>query len=265
MARIFFGPVPVDNVIMTTAIDLAVTWLRGDRGHFIATVNPEMVVAAQHDPAFLTALQRADLALADGMGLWLASRLLGQPLAERVPGVDFIIQLISRAETHGASVYLLGGAAGVAELAKQTLQQLFPRLLIVGAESGGVLRPEQWNEAVTADVAAAAPSIVLVAFGHGKQERWIVDHLSQLPSVRIAIGVGGTLNFLAGTAKRAPKIFRGLGLEWLWRVFRPNRDAYLDPWRFKRIWRATCVFSWLVVQWKWHSLWQRRIGPLMHH
>ena len=221
-----------------------------DRGqHIITTPNPEIIVAVQHDPEFRAILNRAALALPDGIGLMLAARFLGMPLKERIAGSDFVWDLARLAAKNGCTVYLLGARPGITHAAAAKLTSQFPSLKIAGAESGPPRdRHPEPREGSHTDVCekirAAAPDILLVALGHGKQEKWIAAHLHELPSVKVAMGVGGAMDFIAGRVRRAPQVLRLLGLEWLWRLF-------LQPWRLPRIYRAVMKFSLLVLQAKY--------------
>lgn len=243
--RLTIAGVPVDALTMTEALERADVLLRDGRQHRAVTPNPEMAVLAARDPAFRTLLESSDLALADGFGLRLAARIEGKTLPATVTGADFTLKLAEFAEQKGYSVGLLGGERGVAEATARNLLKRHPRLKIVAAEGGGEIRfiDGKWVERSDAieRVQAAKPEILLVALGHGKQERWIRDHLPRLPSVRLAVGIGGTLDYLSGRVRRAPAPMRRLGLEWLWRLF-------AQPWRAPRIFEATVVFLWMVLK-----------------
>ncbi len=244
--------VKVDAVTRQQAIDRVAEMMTGGEQHYITTPNPEMLVAAQKDAEFRDILNRSSLALPDGFGLILAGRLLGTPLPERIAGSDFVFDIARFAGRNEYSMYLLGGRGDVAERAAEKLIARFPDLKIVGAESGPAF-PSSRAQSAAADEAEgshtnvckrildAAPDILLVALGHGKQEKWIAAHLTELPSVKIAMGVGGAFDFIAGRVRRAPKLMRALGLEWLWRLF-------LQPWRILRIYRAVIVFSALLLR-----------------
>ena len=217
--------------------------LHGRPQHMIVTPNPEMLVLAHRDPAFREVLNRADLALPDGVGIAIMSRIL-RPSITRMPGIDFLLDvLFPIAEQEGKSIFFLGAQEGVAERAAREIMKTFPRLRIAGVASGGAVtlreqggleaRPD--DAALLSSIADTAPDILLVAFGQRKQEFWISEHLHDLPSVRVAIGVGGSFDFLAGRIRRAPQIVRRIGLEWMWRFF-------LEPRRMRRIMNAVVVF-----------------------
>lgn len=220
--------------------------LEEPHGHLVTTPNPEMLVRASKDTEFMEALRSADLAIPDGFGLLLVGRIKGLRIPERIPGSEFVDDIAAVAAARGVSVYLLGGRGDVAEKAANALRMRHPGLRIAGADGGGELKTGadgalDTETAVFQRILTARPEILLVAFGHGAQELWIRRHLADLPSVRLAMGVGGTFDFLAGTAKRAPKFLRKTGLEWLWRLI-------VEPWRFGRIWTAVAVFPWLALR-----------------
>lgn len=248
--RMILG-VPVDSMAREDAVLHVEALLKSGGQHIITTPNPEMLVDAARDPKFKGALNRAALALPDGFGLMLAARLLKQPLAARVPGVDFVLDLARLAAEKGYTMYLFGAEEGIAAAAAEKLKIKNEELRIVGAESGlqydetqppADRRPSLPTfQAIIQRINYAQPDILLVALGHGKQEKWIAAHLREMPSVKIAMGVGGTLDFIAGRVARAPRLLRLLGMEWLWRLLR-------QPWRLPRIWRAVVVFPFLVLK-----------------
>lgn len=237
--------IPIDAVRREEALARAERFLEEPRGHFIATPNPEMLVAASRDVEFRRVLCLADLAIPDGHGLILVSRLRGTSLPERVTGTDFLDDVVGLAAKKGKTVFLLGGEGDTSRAAADALQKRHPGLKVVGTLSGGsagrdssgALRLDQGTDDT---IRAAAPDILFVALGHGKQEEWITRHLPSLPSVRIAMGVGGAFDFVAGRVRRAPQWLRRSGLEWLWRLI-------IQPHRIGRIWTAVVVFPWLAL------------------
>ncbi len=237
--------VPVDGVTRVEAVDRIAGFLDGSGSHMVTTPNPEMLVAAASDSAFLRALQNADLAVPDGFGLIAVAKLLGTPLGERITGVDCLLDICRLAAEKHKSIFLLGGGEGVAKKTARVLEERFPGLRVVGAESGGIVDKKsavpQIDTGAQARLIAVAPDVLFVAFGHSTQEKWIAAHLGRLPSVRVAIGVGGAFDFLSGRVRRAPRIMRALGLEWLWRLA-------LEPRRIGRIWNAVVVFPYLALR-----------------
>lgn len=193
------------------------------RRTFAITANPEFVMLAQREPDVAALARQADLVLPDGTGAVLASRVLGKRLPGRAPGrllVDALVPCLAR---NSWSVFLLGAGEGIAERAAARLQQREPALRIAGTFAGAHDRDDE----SVPRVREAAPDVLLVAFGMPRQERWISRNLEHLPSVRLAIGVGGVFDQLAGTARVPPALVHRAGLEWLWRLAQ-------DPSRWRR-------------------------------
>jgi N-acetylglucosaminyldiphosphoundecaprenol N-acetyl-beta-D-mannosaminyltransferase len=219
--------VKIDNLTKEEALEKIEEFLEDNQQHYLVTPNPEFLVRAQEDEEFRRILNQADLAMPDGIGLIFASRLLGQPLKERVIGVDLMEKICQRAAQKKWSVFLLGGQEGVAEKAAENLRKRYQGLKIEFGNSSPSFEQQ--------------PIILFVALGAPKQEKWIVQNLEKIPSVKLAIGVGGAFDFISGRVRRAPKLFRLLGLEWFWRLLR-------QPWRVSRIFNALVRFPWLVLK-----------------
>ncbi|MBI4457834.1 WecB/TagA/CpsF family glycosyltransferase [Candidatus Uhrbacteria bacterium] len=250
--RVFLLDIPIDAITRDAAKTKILAYLSEEKAHLVTTPNPEMAVAASQDRAFLAALQQADLAIPDGFGLRLGAWLSGRRVPETITGVDFMLDIAEIAAKEGSGIYLLGGENGVAAEAGRHLQKRFPGLVISGASSDDKVIIDNRGrvgiaQATMEKIRQAAPRILFVAFGHGKQERWIVDNIRELPSVRVAMGVGGAFDFLAGRIRRAPIFMRKLGLEWFWRLV-------LEPRRLPRIWNAVVVFLLLIIRRKIHTL-----------
>ncbi len=214
-------------------------WLDGPPGpaRQICTVNPEFMMVAQQDFRFRQVLARADLCLADGVGLLIAARMLGQRLPARVTGSDGVPKLADLAAERGWSLYLLGAAEGIAAQAAEVLQRDNPGLRIVGTFSGSPAAADE--DALVARVNASGADVLLVAYGAPKQDLWIARNLPRL-QVKMAMGVGGTFDFIAGVVPRAPMWMRRAGLEWLFRL-------YLEPRRITRQMRLP-RFIWAVLR-----------------
>lgn len=220
----------VDDVTQDEAVDTISAWVRtgsdGVRVRQVATVNPEFIVAAQRDPAFRAVLERTDLATADGVGVLVAARLYGRRLRGRVTGVDLVETLAARQDS-ALRMFLLGAGPGIAERAAARLHARYPGINIVGAWAGSP-REEDAAEALSR-LQSASPNILLVAYGAPAQEYWIDRYRADLAAygIVVAIGVGGSLDYLAGAVPRAPRLVRRLGFEWLYRLIR-------QPWRWRR-------------------------------
>jgi N-acetylglucosaminyldiphosphoundecaprenol N-acetyl-beta-D-mannosaminyltransferase len=181
-------------------------------------------------------LQQADLCLADGVGLLFAARWLGRALPERVPGAELVYRLAELAAAERQPLYLLGAGPGVADEAARRLRVLYPGLVIAGAYGGSPAAAE--NEAIVARINGSDARLLYVAFGAPAQDKWIARNRAALSDVRVAIGVGGALDFVTGRAIRAPRWLQRLGLEWLHRLYR-------QPWRWRRM-LALPRFAWRV-------------------
>lgn len=235
--------VRLDNVTVDEALARIKVFF--DEGqHTIFTPNPEMLVDAQKDEYFKEVLNESDLNIADGKGIEYMTFFK----QKRIAGTDFVYDICRLAEQESKSVFLLGsGNDDVLKKAKETLLEKHPNLKIAGMHSGIVISSKEKhdrilldvdaaeNNEMIAEIALAAPDILFVAFGHKKQEKWMYEYLEDLPSVKVAMGVGGALDYISGNIKRAPKWMRAIGLEWLFRLF-------VQPQRIGRILKATVVF-----------------------
>ncbi len=200
---------------------MAEPWL-----HQVATVNPEFVMAAQDDGAFRAVLRQADLCLADGIGVVYAARRQGLALPERIPGSELVYDLAALAAAEGWPIFLLGAAPGVAEEAAAVFVSRSPDLYIAGTYAGSPDPAE--NEAIVERINASGARLLYVAYGAPRQDKWIERNRATLTTVRVAIGVGGSLDFVTGRSVRAPKWVQDIGLEWLYRLTK-------EPWRWRRM------------------------------
>ena len=212
--------IPVHDVTMAETLDLITQFVAQGKAHQICTVNPEFIMAAQNDLEFKHILNRSALNLPDGIGVVWAARRQGRVVRERVAGSDLIYQLADRAAKTGWKIFLLGAADGVADQTAIKLRSLYPGVKIVGAWAGSP-RPDDDDEAVRR-IRATEADIVLVAYGAPKQDKWIDRNLART-GASVAIGVGGSFDFVVGTQRRAPQWLRRLNLEWLYRLVREPR------------------------------------------
>lgn len=196
------------------------------RLHQICTTNPEFVMRARQDRDFYRVLHAADLCVPDGIGLVWAGRWLGRPLPERVPGSELIYHLAELCAREGWPLFLLGAAEGVAAETGQILQRRYPGLIIAGTYAGSPAPAE--NEAIVQMINESGATMLLVAYGAPRQDKWIDRNREALPAVRVAMGVGGAFDFVSGKSIRAPRWVQNLGLEWLHRLFH-------EPWRWRRM------------------------------
>jgi N-acetylglucosaminyldiphosphoundecaprenol N-acetyl-beta-D-mannosaminyltransferase len=209
--------VPISNVTMDEAIEFIDARIRRGGFHQFATANVDFLKNAIDDPEMQEILFGCDLVVPDGMPLLWVSRLLNCPLRERVCGVDMVPRLAELAVRRGYRIFLLGAKESVSRKAAENLQQRYADLDICGRYSPPVSSlADMDHEQILRRIEAARPDILLVAFGNPKQEKWIAMHRDRL-AVPACIGVGGTLDFIAGEVPRAPEWMRGAGLEWLYR------------------------------------------------
>ncbi len=219
--------VPIDNLNMEQTLDRLEEFIHAGRAtgksHQVVTINADFVVNAIKDPELRYLLQYASLATADGMPLVWGARLLNVPLEGRVAGADLVPALAERAAQKGYSIFLLGAMPEVAARAAQILQGRNPGLKIVGIVSPPYSSILEMDPAIAAQIREARPDILLVAFGNPKQEKWIGMFSKQL-KVPVMIGIGGSLDFIAGERKRAPQWMQKVGMEWLFRLLQePGR------------------------------------------
>lgn len=224
------GGVPVDILTIPETLDRVEAFIESRQPHQIATVNVDFIVKAQDDPELMRILQGADLLTADGMSVVWGSRLLGVPLSERVAGSDLVPLLAEQGAKKGWRFFFLGAAPGVAAKAAEILTERYPGLQVVGTCSPPITTVYDMPADAMNLICEARPDILLVAFGNPKQEKWIYKHLHSL-NVPVAMGVGGTLDFITGNQRRAPRWMQMTGTEWLHRFLQ-------DP---KRMWRRYTV------------------------
>lgn len=226
---------PVDAFTLSEATAWVLEATHGDRPRLAVTLNPEIVVGAHDDPQLSRALRGSDLSVADGVGITWAARRHGERLAGRVPGVDLVVEVL-RSAGPDLSVFLLGGRPGVAERAASAIARRYGTR-IAGVHHGYFRRPDEVPD-VCREVAASGCQLLLAGLGAG-QERFLWENRDAL-GAPLSIGVGGTLDVLAGEVRRMPAWSSRLGVEWLLRVG-------LDPKRWRRLPRLV-RFTWMVLR-----------------
>lgn len=263
IAGVQFNPIRYKEVL--TAIEVFV----GSEGqHMIFTPNPEMLVDANRRPEFNEVLNAASLLVPDGIGILWAAYYLSLPkpkskigyhlqawsslfkilfkskaiyriFPERVTGADLLLKIVEASQGDHWPIFLLGAAPGVANIAMDRLLKKYPGAIFAGSFAG--TPAETHEEELCELINRAQPKILFVAYGSPAQEEWIARNLKKLPTVKVALGVGGAIDFAAGRTKRAPLFMQKIGLEWLWRLVR-------QPKRIKRIWTATITFVRMIIQ-----------------
>lgn len=251
-----FG-VRIDDISDAELEQLLAGWLHEDTPRVIVTPNPEFLLEAQKSPDFAKKLNESHLSLPDGVGLRYAiAAMTDNRLLHRHTGVDVLEGLAKLCEEQGRTLLLFGGDPGSAEVSSQVFKKRYPNLAVIFFDPGWVDLVHLSSEIISR-LQAAAPTVLAVALGQNKQEACIEALLPHLPSLRIAIGVGGALEMLSGKRPRAPHFFRRAGLEWLWRLV-------LEPSRTPRIFRAVVVFPFVVASatLKQHRFWKACVRVL---
>lgn len=202
-----------DNLTRQEAAQRGAQLLAEDRFHYVVTPNPEFILACEGDESFRSILNQADLVLADGIGVVYSAKILGTPLKERVPGIEFATDMLACLDGMGGRLFLLGAKPGVAQEAGRRILEQHPNIVLCGVRDG-YFKDE---EAVLLEVAAARPDLLFVCLGAPKQERWMA-RWGKHTGARLAIGLGGCLDVFAGNVERAPESWRKLGLEWAYRL-----------------------------------------------
>lgn len=210
--------VAIDDLTLDEAVEAGAARMEAEGFHYVVTPNPEFLLAARRDETFRQVLNGADLALADGVGVIYAAKLLGRPLKGRAPGVDFAQGLMARMARTGARLFLLGAKPGVAEQAAEHLRQTYPGLTICGTHDGYF----QEDAPVVDAIRAARADVVFVCLGAPKQELWMARHGPET-GAHLAVGLGGCLDVFAGQVQRAPAAWQKAGLEWLYRLIKEPR------------------------------------------
>lgn len=202
---------------------------------FIVTANPEIVMRTKEDASFRQIVQEADYIVPDGAGIILASKYLGNPIEERIPGYDLMLDLLDYAEEKGLSCYFLGAAEDVITKTVDNIKKDYPNVTIAGYHHGYF--PDH-DESIVEAVKDANPDLIFVALGSPRQEEWITTYKDSF-SKGLFMGVGGSFDVIAGEVKRAPDKWIKLNLEWLYRLLK-------QPFRWRRILKSI-KFIFLII------------------
>ncbi len=229
--------VPITDLSYTAVLACIKVFFSEARFHRIATVNPEFLVLADNNEVFKKSLQAADICVADGIGVVLAGWLRGKRVT-RFPGADLLHEILALAEHDGHPVFLAIKKDGLSsyEETRSTLLKKYPQLSVSGTDSelGGI---ENWSASQRMEMGNS--TIVFCNYGAPEQELFLESFRKNPGAIRLVMGVGGSFDYITGKLRRAPKLLRNLGLEWLWRFS-------LQPSRFKRICTAVIIFPCLV-------------------
>ena len=215
----------IDNIRMAEAIERINRFIRERTPRQIITANSLMLNAALDNNKLKEIFQRSQLVVPDSVGILLAGKILGQPLQERIPGIDLMYELYALCQKEKYSIYLLGANPGVAAQAAENIRRQFPGLNITGTHHGYFTGREE--NLLVNEIANQKVDILFVGLNIPYQEIWIDKQLNSL-GVPVIIGVGGSFDVISGQIKRAPIVMQKMGLEWLWRTM-------IEPWRIRRI------------------------------
>jgi len=208
-----------DDLTMDEALARAEELMASGTGHYVVTPNPEFIQNAKRDEEFRCLLNGADLAVADGIGVIYAAKILGRPLKEKVTGIGLAAGLCERMAKKGMKLFLLGAKPGVAEEAGEKLRARYPGLTICGVHDGYFTD----DTPVVEQIRRSEADAVFVCLGAPKQEKWMARN-GEACGAKLLLGLGGSLDVFAGQVKRAPEGWQKLGLEWLYRLIKqPSR------------------------------------------
>ncbi len=253
--RISILGIPLDN-LSRQELKRRINSILIERSHRqVVTPNPEFLLMAQKDPEFFSVLRQADLSVPDGFGLRIAAWIGGSNLT-RIPGSDIVTYLLKLAEAKGYRIGIVNwkdGLSSEADIAK-SLSERYPNLRFQIEN----INREEYGTPLNR-LREFKPLILLAALGAPWQDIFIYRRKRDLPSVRLAMGIGGSLDFITGKAKRAPKLFRALGFEWFWRLAlhpvskrskKHSAEVFSSRWRFKRIFNAVVIFPLTAIRWR---------------
>ena len=207
-----------DNVTMDEAVERGMDLLHGEGAHYVVTPNPEIVEVCRENSEARAAVNGADLVLPDGVGVVKGAAMLGTPLKEKTPGIEFAAHLMERMAGEGRSLYLLGAKPGVAETAAAKLAETYPGLVIAGTHDGYF----QEDAPIVDSIRQSGADVVFVCLGAPKQELWMAKN-GPATGARLLCGLGGSLDVFAGVVERAPKFWSDHGLEWFYRLCKEPR------------------------------------------
>ncbi len=255
-----------DYITLNQATETVIQWSQDKEQKYITTPNPEIVLEAQKNKNFLKTLNRSNLNIADGTGIlwaakflkiteksgkamtllkWISSLILTPifpgyirtELPERVTGVDLMQNICKEASKNDIKIFLLGAADGIAKKTQEVLEEKYPKLKIAGTYAGSP------KEDMSEKIKESKADILFVAYGAPTQEMWIAKNIKKTPNIKVAIGVGGSFDFISGLRKRAPKWMQKAGIEWIYRLLQ-------QPKRILRIYRATVKFPIKVLKYR---------------
>ena len=225
MKRQLFLNTYIDNVTMDEALQVIFKCVKNQKKSYVVPINVDVVVKIEEDEYLKNIVNEAGLILADGKPLLWISKIFGRPLKEKISGSDLVPGLCKLAAKQGYSIFILGGKEGVAQKATENIKIKYPGIQIAGVYSPqyGFEKNRDELQRVNSIISSAKPDILIVCLGCPKQEKFIYENYQNYDAI-VSICAGATVDFMAGSKKRAPKWVSECGLEWLYRFFQePSR------------------------------------------
>ncbi len=217
--------VKIDKINHHELLNLIERSLKGTSKVKIFTTNTDMISKARKNNDLKALLNKADVSIADGIGVVIASRLTGQALPSRLAGIEIGEEILNIAKRENYKIFLLGSTDENLKKAKSKLEDKYKSLEICGINNGFFNVESKENDNVVEIINESRADVLFVCMGFPRQEKWIVNNLPKLSSVKIAIGLGGSVDVWSGEVKRAPKFIRQIYLEWLWRILHDFKRA----------------------------------------
>jgi len=237
----------IDAVTKKEALGKIEKFLQSDLSHHVVTPNAEFILQARKDDRFRHVLNNADLAVLDGSGPLIASWFTGVKLKERVPGSDLVRDVLGLADEHKLSVLHINRSGSLSPSAEieRAVRSKYPGLRFISWE---LPADRRISKKALERIKEAAPQIIMVGLGSPIQDFWIADNSNNFPELRLAMGIGGSFDFISGRRRRAPKFFKKTGTEWLYRLFsKPRGGQYYFGKRLCKIARSVIWFPLVFV------------------
>ncbi len=217
--------ITLDKVDYEMALGKVEYFLKTEGNKTIVTPNAEIIMQAQSNQKLKNAINNSDMCFPDGIGVVIASKIIGNPLKGRTAGFDLMVKILQKVNQNGMSIYLLGGKPNVAEIAAKKISVMYPKIHISGTHDGYFAQSEEEN--VVDEINKSGADVVFVAMGAPKQEIFMANQRQNI-NCKLMMGVGGSLDVISGNTRRAPVFMQKVGLEWLYRLI-------LEPTRIKRM------------------------------
>ena len=217
----------VNNCTMQEALNNIDKMIKENKKSYVIAVNVDVIMKIEEDQELKKIIDKADMVLADGKPLIWISKLKKEPIKEKISGSDLVPKLCELATDKGYSIFILGGKDGVAEKAKEKLEEKYKKIKIVGtyAPPFGFEKNEKELEKINSTINGVSPDLLIACLGCPKQEKWIYNNIFKY-NAKVSICAGATVDFLAGNVKRAPKWMSTCGLEWFYRFLQEPKRLF---------------------------------------